>query len=310
MSRNSIFGFVLLLVSNLVIGIMLIDKPVAPTPPANDGALGLVRPLFIDQARANPSTRAIANIADEAGLAAYGKTAAAITLNRARSAFTSIEIDTPDYLIGMITPTGYPAYWSAHVLVHKTGWVMAWYARDWLAAKIINVKDLNFTNSTKLSLALDIVTSKLSLTPIAPTYYHFKYPSATQLVIVRKSLSSGRSVTIQLPQEFTYVDVSAFYQANIGNIYDDPPSSHWLRCDDVISDNIAKRSLLLNGEVIIEQQQNDSAPADDKQYKDILAKINVSNTIKFGDSVVYKLYYDYTPPFLICAHSFAVAIVY
>jgi hypothetical protein len=97
MSRKVIFGFALLLISNLVIGIMLINKPTASAqqPPA-DGAIGLIRPLFIDQARAEPSTRAIANIADEAGLAAYGKTAAAITLSRARSAFTSIEVDTPD----------------------------------------------------------------------------------------------------------------------------------------------------------------------------------------------------------------------
>lgn len=131
MSRKIIFGFALLLISNLVIGVMLINTPVTPTlPPKSDDALGLIRPLFIDQARANASTRAIANIADEAGLTAYGKTATAITLSRARSAFTSIEVDTPDYLIGTITPTGYPAYWSAHVLVHKTGWVMAWYARD------------------------------------------------------------------------------------------------------------------------------------------------------------------------------------
>lgn len=166
-----------------------------------------------------------------------------------------------------------------------------------MAAKIINVKNLTFSNSTKLSLTLDIVTSKLLVTPIAPTYYHFKYPSATQLIIVRKSINSGRSINIQFPATFSYADISAFYQANADTN---------TGCYDLYVQQISNElhSLYLNDELIIPQWVADLyAPRDDAQYTDILAKVNVANVLRFGNLSRQGSESD-------CKHSFAVAIVY
>jgi hypothetical protein len=199
----------LLLIANLIVGVQLLQKPnVTAEIPVDDGAVALVRPWFIDQALASEDreARAIASIADEAGMAAYAKSPAAITLSRVTPLFTGgIEVQTSDYIIGLVPLTGYLAHWNVHVLVHKNGWVMAWYHKDWPAINILDTRASTFGTSTKLSLALTAVGGRIGQT-LAPTYYDFAFPDATKLLMINKMRASGSTVRISLPASFLYYD--------------------------------------------------------------------------------------------------------
>lgn len=199
----------LLLIANLIVGVQLLQKPDAPAEiPVDDGALALVRPWFVDQALASEDreARAIASIADEAGMAAYAKSPAAITLSRVTPLFTGgIEVQTSDYIIGLVPLTGYLAHWNVHVLVHKNGWVMAWYHKDWPAINILDTRASTFGTSTKLSLALTAVGGRIGQI-LKPTYYNFAFPDATKLLMLNKMRASGSTVRISLPASFLYYD--------------------------------------------------------------------------------------------------------
>ena len=239
---------------------------------AADGALSLVRPWFIDEALASDdrSARVITNIANEAGISAYVKTPAAILLSRAKTAFTSVIVEDSNYILGTITPTGYPAYWGAQVLVHKNGWIMAWYHKDWLASTVVHVNDKTFANKTKLSVAIDAVTTALKITAISPTYYHFKYPTANRMLIARKSLVSGHMMRVSYPSTFTYFDTSAYYE------YDTEINYSIGKCSEVSNGyynnyrNDFKDGyigLFING--VKKINQTNAYPSDNQQYVDI-----------------------------------------
>ncbi len=199
----------LLLIANLIVGVQLLQKPdITAEIPAEDGAVALVRPWFIDQALASEDrdARAIASIADEAGMAAYAKSPTTITLSRVSPLFTGgIEVQTSDYIIGLVPLTGYLAHWNVHVLVHKNGWVMAWYHKDWPAINILDTRASTFGTSTKLSLALTAVGGRIGQT-LKPTYYNFAFPDATKLLMINKMRASGSTVRISLPASFLYYD--------------------------------------------------------------------------------------------------------
>lgn len=78
----------------------------------------------------------------------------------------------------MVPLTGYLAHWNVHVLVHKNGWVMAWYHKDWPAINILDTRAATFGTSTKLSLALTPVGGRIGQA-LKPTYYNFAFPDAT-----------------------------------------------------------------------------------------------------------------------------------
>lgn len=252
---------------------------------AVDGALSLVRPWFIDEALASDdrSARVITNIANEAGISAYVKTPAAILLSRAKTAFTSVIVEDSNYILGTITPTGYPAYWGAQVLVHKNGWIMAWYHKDWLASTVVHVNDKTFANKTKLSVAIDAVTTALKITAISPTYYHFKYPTANRMLIARKSLVSGHMMRVSYPSTFTYFDTSAYYE------YDTEAQNESGKCsqenqyygwhDNDFRDGYI--GLFINGVKKIDQ--TNAYPSDNQQYVDIspFMESNFVNELSF-----------------------------
>ena len=216
----------LLLIANLIVGVQLLQKPDTTAGiPVDDGALALVRPWFVDQALASEDreARAIASIADEAGMAAYAKSPAAITLSRVTPLFTGgIEVQTSDYIIGLVPLTGYLAHWNVHVLVHKNGWVMAWYHKDWPAINILDTRAAKFGTSTKLSLALTAVGGRIGQA-LKPTYYNFAFPDATKLLMLNKMRASGTTVRISLPASFLYYDkglyVDTDYNSGVDEIF-------------------------------------------------------------------------------------------
>jgi hypothetical protein len=309
MSNRLLLIIIGLLMANLVVGI--VKSPTDTASVTDDGSVGLVRPWFIDEAFASDdrSARAVASIATEAGISAYIKTPTAILLSRAETAFTSVTFKNSNYILGTITPAGYDAYWGAQVMVHKTGWIMAWYHKDWLASTVVHVNDKSFANKTKLSIAIDKVTTALKINAINPTYYHFKYPSANRMLIARKSLVSGYMMRVSYPSSFTYYDTSAYYEYDV--TYDNPGNMNYPAGACVAGywyDTDYKKDYLglyINDEIIINQIT--AFPSDNAQYKDLSAKMvkDYMNELEFNTSAGYL-----TGPSPKRCHTMAIVIVY
>lgn len=314
MSRKVTLLLALLLMANLVVGIISFNRSNSSAAADADGAVGLERPWFIDEAFASDdrSTRAIADISSEAGISAYVKTPTAILLSRAETAFTSVTFKNSNYILGTITPAGYDAYWGAQVMVHKTGWIMAWYHKDWLASTVVHVNDKSFANKTKLSLAIDKVTAALRITSINPTYYHFKYPTANRMLIARKSLVSGHMMRVSYPSTFTYYDTSAYYEYETEIIYPTSSDVGYCHSSSYTSNdwNEGNIGVFING--IKKIDQTNAIASDNQQYVDIstFMESDLMNELSFNRSagdLSDRNKVDYSPR---RCQTMAVVIVY
>jgi hypothetical protein len=208
MSRYAVWVVVLLLGANLVVG-MVRPNTTAPYDAA-DGAAALSKPWLLERAMASDerSARALEDISNEAGMSAYVKSATTINLTNARKAFTKgVEAQTADYIIGLVPITGYDASWDVHVLVHRTGWILAFYPKEWVTAKALNEKHQIVGGSTKLSLAIDAVGAKIGQSFSAKySYYNFAHPSATKMLVIY--FKDGQDPRIKLPNSYAYYEKS------------------------------------------------------------------------------------------------------
>jgi hypothetical protein len=207
MSRYAVWVVVLLLGANLVVGMV---RPSTTAPyDAADGAAALSKPWLLERAMASDerSARALEDISNEAGMSAYVKSATAINLTNARKAFTKgVEAQTADYIIGLVPITGYAASWDVHVLVHRTGWILAYYPKEWVTASALNEKHQIVGGSTKLSLAIDAVGAKIAQSFSAKSYYNFAHPSATKMLVIY--FKNSQDPRLRLPSSFTYYEKS------------------------------------------------------------------------------------------------------
>jgi hypothetical protein len=213
MRKYAIWIVIALLLANMVVGIGVLQYPSAQDTP--DGSLALVRPWFVDTVSANDerTARAIEDISAEAGMSAYVKSASAINLTNAKKAFTKgVEMETADYIIGLVPITGYEAKWDVHVFVHRTGWILAYYPNTWVTAAALNEKHQIVGGSTKLSLAIDSVGSKIGQNFSTKSYYNFAQPSATKMLVIYFKNQNPR---LMLPSSYTYAEKSLiFYETS------------------------------------------------------------------------------------------------
>jgi hypothetical protein len=172
-------------------------------PSRADGVIALQAPAFVGVAAAEGEA-VLAGIADEAGIAAYFDKGQAITLSSVRGLFRTIEVETATYLLGSMQATGsgltaYPESEDPHVYVNTNGWVMAYYLSADPAGKIVDV--YNYAGgaiNTKLELVLNRVAPGYT-----PTFYDFRYPTATKLLLVVDQASGADdSFTVNLPSTF------------------------------------------------------------------------------------------------------------
>jgi hypothetical protein len=162
--------------------------------------LNLKPPNFVQEARAGNSE--IGQYLDsEAGISAYYQSSVPIDLSQAKTAFVTIETETADYIIGSVPVTNYGDHFNAHVYVHKTGWIMAYYFRDEPVSKIIDIKGQTI-NTTLLKTVVGIVANAAGVPFTDVTYYNFRYPNATKMLFVAENYSNGNTFTIQAPSSF------------------------------------------------------------------------------------------------------------
>ena len=147
--------------------------------------------------------------ADEAGISAYVKASSSIDLNDAKSAFASIERETPDYIIGTVALSLHSEEEYPHVYVSTDGWIVAYYPDDSPSSWIFPWADYagGALSSTTLSKAVGTVATEVGGTTTGLKYYDFRYPDATEMMIIVESVSSGTDYfNVTIPTTFsTYV---------------------------------------------------------------------------------------------------------
>jgi hypothetical protein len=181
----------------------------APNVAAGQVALALQAPPFVnvaDAAQASPAAFDLGTYLDqEAGISAYFHSPDAINLNLVRGQFRTIELETADYIIGSVPVTNYIEWFDAHVYVNVNGWILAYYLRADPTSKILDVKARTI-NTTKLKTVVGQIAGAAGAPFTDVTYYDFRYPNATNMLLVAEDEDNGNSFTIQLPSNFGYFD--------------------------------------------------------------------------------------------------------
>jgi len=202
----------LLLVGTAVLILFLIfglaSKP--STPASRNGVFSFLAPPFVSVANA-ASSPAVSQIENEAGISAYFKSPTTINLNSVASLFRTIESQTATYIIGSIAVPNYPETEDVHVYIHVDGWVLAYYLKADPSGKIFDWKAYTGGTNipTKLENVLSIVASQIGAPSPTPTYYDFRYPNATHLMLIAERVGDGDdSFQVNLPGSFAYYERS------------------------------------------------------------------------------------------------------
>ncbi|MBX3058499.1 MAG: hypothetical protein KF770_18710 [Anaerolineae bacterium] len=209
----------LLLASGIYHGVLF--GATAPEAVRQNGPVSLQAPPFVHTAYAQGDPTQ--SIVDEAGMSAYFQAPGTIDLSDVRGLYRTIETDTGSYIIGSMAVTGYGEPHDAHVYVHVDGWVLAYYFNDEPVGKIFDT--LNYTGGpiqTKLEIILGIVANSIGIgSNFTPIYYDFRYPDATNLLLVGDYTPSYATdeFTMKLPDIYTYYERSWAFSGSGGSSF-------------------------------------------------------------------------------------------
>ncbi|MBN1657496.1 MAG: hypothetical protein JXA93_03795 [Anaerolineae bacterium] len=202
--------YVSLLIVALFLGVSLMANPAQPTHPSS--SIHLQAPPFLNMAYAAASSQTdngASFLEDEAGISAYTQTAGPIDLSVARQVFRTIEYETEEYIIGSVEVPDYPESHDAHVYVHADGWVVGYYLAEDATGKIMDFRHYDGIEitSTKLENAMNEVLTAVGAVPFEASYYDFRYPNATDLMLIAEVCYSGSdSFELQLPDEYVFYE--------------------------------------------------------------------------------------------------------
>ncbi len=174
--------------------------------PQNNAVMALQAPPFVGVALAQEAApQGMAAVQEEAGIAAYFDKGQPITLSSVRGLFRTIEIETDTYILGSMQVSGsglftYAESEDPHVYVNVNGWVMAYYFSSDPVSKIVDV--YNYGGST-INTKLEIVLNRVA-PGYTPTFYDFRYPNATKMLLVADQAPSNSTdtFTVNLPGTF------------------------------------------------------------------------------------------------------------
>jgi hypothetical protein len=199
------FGLAALMAGALYAGTALGRAPAAPALPGNSKTTALQAPAFLKAAYAAETANVLERIDAEAGISAYFKAPDAITISQVRSVFRVVETETADYIIGSVAVPNYLEHYDVHVYVDKTGWILAYYLRGDPIGKIIDALAQTL-NTTKLKTVVATVAGAAGAPFGDVTYYDFRYPSATHMLLVAEDSANGNDFTIKLPSSYGYFE--------------------------------------------------------------------------------------------------------
>lgn len=233
------------LIAGLLVVILVVSFAVVKQPDEQASAnttFNLQAPQFVGVAQAEGESVA-SFMEDEAGISSYFKASTSITLNDVKDAFRTIEVETANYIIGSVPVTNYPESEDVHVYVHTDGWVVAYYLAADPVGKIFDWRVYHDTGrtaiTTKLENTLLLMAGEAGVTFPGGTYYDFRYPNATQLMLIAEWVyGTTDSFEVNIPSSFVYYERSwslgseylggAVYELDGTVIYDEyGPAYDW-----------------------------------------------------------------------------------
>jgi len=170
-------------------------------------AISLIAPALASVNNQGAVAEAIGQKLDtEAGISAYFKSPDPIALSQVRPMFRTIETETTDYILGSIGIPNYAEeHFDAHVYVHKSGWILAYYLRDDPISKIVDSRAQTI-NTTKLNNVVAAVASTAGSPFTSATHYDFRYPNATNMMMVAEHYANGSEFTVKMPASYGYFE--------------------------------------------------------------------------------------------------------
>lgn len=173
--------------------------------PTNGSKIRLEPAPFLISAQAAGNNEIANRLDSEAGISAYYKTNDPINLDNAANAYRVIELRTADYIIGSVPVTGYEEHFDAHVYVHTDGWILAYYLKQNPIAKIVDIEH-HTISTTNLHTVVSVVASAAGVPFTSVTYYDFRYPNATHILMVAEDDFNGLDFTISIPSSYGYYE--------------------------------------------------------------------------------------------------------
>ncbi len=137
-----------------------------------------------------------------------------------RTGLQTVERETNEYLVGSVRLTDYPDVYDTHVYAHVDGWLLAYHLKRDPSSKIMDLRHYNgmSIDTTVLELAMKKALTPVGASSFTTTYYDFRNPNATHLMLIAKYGSGCFNVAfeIQLPSAFTFYERS-YAQAFAGD---------------------------------------------------------------------------------------------
>jgi len=190
------------------------------------GLISLVAPPFISAAGASPTgggggaapRAGTTFLEEEAGISAYTNVGETIDLEKAKTAFRTIEYETNEYIIGSVPLPDYPETEDVHAYVHKDGWIVVYYLKEEPASKILDWEDYDTDEKitgTKLEDGINAICAAAQVPSKDIKYYDFRYPNANRLMIVADAQWSEGTDTfnIKIPSDFKVYERSYSHYA-------------------------------------------------------------------------------------------------
>lgn len=223
MSKRNLFRSVFIGAA-IVVLIAAMNTVRAPETPVSAGTVyNLQAPSFIESASEGASDPAVPEGLNDAGISAYFNAGEPINLALVVPIYRTIEISTTEYIIGSVPVQGYPESEDVHAYVHVDGWVMAYYSRVDPVAKIFHWRGYpnpGNTIGTKLEMTLEAVATAAQVFYPGPTFYDFRYPNASRMMLIAETYWDGNDFYVTLPSSFT------FYERSWG-LYDGGGNGFW-----------------------------------------------------------------------------------
>ena len=190
------------------------------------GVISLMPPPFIGVAGAaeagggggGAAGSPTVSLSTEAGISAY-LNAGSIDLNHARTAYKSIDTQTPEYIIGIVQISGVDESLYPKVYTNKNGWILAYLPKNEPASAIVQWQGYTggAINRTTLEDGISKVCNAAgkNYTRDNVSYYDFRFTEANRmLLVVERSEYSDNSFNFMIQNELT--------------VYNGSWSHHWV----------------------------------------------------------------------------------
>ncbi len=217
MNRKSI-----LVVSSIILALVVavIWSDLSFKPVSENNVFALQSPASVQTLKNSTGESIAASLLDnEAGISAYFQTSP-IALSSVRGLFRSIEIETSNYILGTFTLPNNSEDYDVHVYIHQSGWVLIYYLKQDPAVMIFDWQTYTGTmNPTRFQVAANLITYTLNRSNPTLTYYDFRYPNATNLLIAIEDVRvMNETGEFTVPStSFHYFETSWFFGGKLNS---------------------------------------------------------------------------------------------